>query len=358
MRYKQRTLQVMQKYPFLITILVALLSILAALLIGGILIVLSGKDPILAYRYLGYGVFGNAYGLGEMLSKFIPLLCCGLGFSLANKSGFFNIGAEGQLYAGALASVLVGLCLPSMPAVLHIALGLLAGMLGGAILSAIPGLMKMKLGTNELLVTMMLNYIMTLFINLLVSGPLKNPDGNMEQTALIAESARLPIILPGSRLHAGIFVVLAMTFLLWFLQKRTVPGFEMRLSGINMKAAKYAGVNTQKAFLLAVVLSGALPGLGGALELQGNQYKLLDGLSANSGFDAIGIAVMGQHHPVGIIFSALLFAALRVGANTMQRGVGVPLPIVNILQGIIIICVISGNYFVQRVMDAHVEGRS
>lgn len=358
MSFKQRMLRLMQKYPFLITILVALVSILAALLIGAVLILVTGRDPILAYRYLGYGVFGNVYGLGETLSKFILLLCCGLGFSVANKSGFFNIGAEGQLYAGALCSVLVGLYVPSLPPVLHITLGLIAGMLGGALLSALPGVMKMKLGTNELLVTMMLNYIMTLVINLLVSGPLKNPDGNMEQTALIAQSARLPVILPGSRLHAGIFVVLIVTFLLWFLQKRTSPGFEMRLAGINMKAARYAGVNISRAFILAVVISGAIPGLGGALEVQGNQYRLLDGLSANAGFDAIGIAVMGQHHPVGIIFSALLFAALRVGANTMQRSVGVPLPIVNILQGVIIIFVTAGNYFVQRVRDAHVEGRA
>jgi len=348
----------LQKYHFLVTGGVALLAILMAMLLSGLLILLIGIDPILAYRYFFYGIFGNVYGFGETFNKFIPLLCCALGFSIAQKSGFFNLGCEGQLYMGGLATVLVSLNLTSLPPALHIALAILAGMLGGALLSGIAGVLKIFFRANELLSTMMLNYLMSLFISLLVSGVLKDPKSSMEQTAAIASNIRLPIILNASRLHMGIFIALLATLIIWFLQQRTVPGFEMRLSGANPKSARYAGVNAQRSLILVIIISGALSGLGGALELLGNQYKLTIGFSSNYGFDAIGIAVMGQYTPIGIILASFLFAALRVGTNSMQRGVGVPLPLLYILQGVIIIAVIISNYFVRKIMDSMVEGRA
>lgn len=348
----------LHKYRFLVTGGVALLAILMAMLLSGLLILFIGIDPILAYRYFFYGIFGNVYGFGETFNKFIPLLCCALSFSIAQKSGFFNLGCEGQFYMGALGTVLVGLHLTSLPPILHITLAILAGILGGAFLSAVAGVLKIFFRANELLSTMMLNYLMTLFISLLVSGVLKDPKSYMEQTAAIAGNIRLPIILNGSRLHMGIFIALLATLFIWFLQQRTVPGFEMRLSGANPKSARYAGVNARKSLILVIIISGALSGLGGALELLGNQYKLMVGFSNNYGFDAIGIAVMGQYNPIGIILASFLFAALRVGTSSMQRGVGVPLPLLYILQGVIIIAVIVSNYFVRKIMDSMVEGRA
>lgn len=356
---RSRTLAAfLRKHQFLVTGGVALAAILLAMLLSGGLILLIGKDPVLAYRYFFYGVFGNLYGFGETLNKFIPLLCCALGFSIAQKSGFFNLGGEGQLYMGGLCAVLVSLYLPDMPSALQIFLAVLAGMLGGALLSAAAGFLKILFQANELLSTMMLNYLMSLFISLLVSGVLKDPKSSMEQTASISDSLKLPVVMPGSRLHAGIFIALFATFLVWFLHQRTVVGFEMRLSGANPKAARYAGVNAKRSLILVILVSGALAGLGGSLELLGNQYKLMEGFSNSYGFDAIGIAVMGQYHPVGIILASLLFAALRVGTNSMQRGVGVPLPLLYILQGIIIIAVIVSNYFVRRILDSIVDGRA
>ena len=348
----------LRKYPLVIKSGVIFAAILIAILISGLLILLTGKDPVLAYRYFFYGVFGNIYGFGETLSKFIPLLCCALGFSISNKSGFFNIGAEGQLYMGGLGVMLVSMFLPSMPPVLNIIVGIIAGMLGGALLSTIAGVLKIFFKANELLSTMMLNYLMTLFVGLLVSGVLKDPNSSMEQTVSITDNISLPIILNGSRLHAGIFIALLVTVLIWFLQQRTVSGFEMRLSGANSKGARYAGVKATRSLTIAIIVSGALAGLGGALELMGNQHRLMVGFSNNYGFDAIGIAVMGQYSPVGIILSSFLFAALRVGTNSMQRGVGVPLPILYVLQGIIIIAVIVSNYYVRRIMASVTEGRN
>ena len=348
----------LQRYKFLISGSVSLLAIIMALLIGAVLIALVGVNPWEAYQYFFQGIFGNLYGFGETLTKFVPLVCSALGFAIAQKSGFFNMGAEGQLYMGGLGAVLIGAYLPEMNAVLHIVLAILAGAVFGALWSTIAGVLKLMFNANELLNTMMLNYIATLLVSLLVSGALKDPNSMMEQTKPVLASARLPIILEGTRLHAGFIIALAVVAAVWFFHQRTVPGFEMRLAGNNNLSARYAGINIKKTLILAILISGGISGMGGALELLGNQYKLLDGFTGGMGFDAIGIAVMGQYHPVGIILSAFLFAALRVGAGAMQRGVGVPLPLVYILQGIIIVSVIVSAYFVRRISDSMVEGRA
>lgn len=347
----------LRKRSFLITGGMALIAILLAMLVGGLLILLIGINPILAYRYFFYGAFGNIYGFGETINKFTPLLCCALGFSIANKSGFFNLGGEGQFYAGALCAALVAAHMDGVPTVVGVALPVLAGIAGGALLSSIAGALKILFNANELLSTMMFNYIMQYLIALLVSGALKNPNSSMEQTVPIPDAARLPALIEGSRLHTGFFIAVAALLLVWFLHQRTVLGFEMRLSGTNPKSARYAGVNERRSLIIVILVSGALAGLGGALELQGNQYKLMSGFSNNFGFDGIGIAVMGQYTPVGIFLSTLLFAALRVGTGSMQRGVGVPTPILYILQGVIIISVIVSNYFVRRIKDSLTEGR-
>ena len=355
--HKQTWKAFLRKRSFLITGGMAVIAILIAMLIGGLLILAIGIDPILAYRYFFYGTFGNVYGFGETINKFTPLLCCALGFAIANKSGFFNLGGEGQFYAGALCSAVLVPFMDGLPTVVAIAIPILGGIVGGAILSAVAGALRIFFNASELLTTLMLNYIMSYIITLLVSGVMKNPESSMEQTTPILESTRLPILLGGSRLHAGFFIALVALILIWFLQQRTTLGFEMRLSGINPKSARYAGVNAKRSLICVILVSGALAGLGGALELQGNQYKLMAGFSNNFGFDGIGIAVMGQYSPVGIFLASLLFAALRVGTSSMQRGVNVPTPLLYILQGIIIISVIVSNYFVRRIKDSLVEGR-
>lgn len=348
----------LQKRSFLITGAMAVIAVLAAFLVGGILILLMGINPFEAYRHFFYGVFGNVYTFGETMNKFVPLLCCAMSFSIAMKSGFFNMGSEGQFLAGGLFSVLVATNMPEAPAYIVVPVSILAGIIGGAILSSVAGILRIAFKANELLSSMMLNYIMQYAIILLVSGVLKNPESSMEQTVPVSEAARLPIVLEGSRLNTGVFIALFALVCVWFLQQRTVAGFEMRISGINPTAARYAGVREQRALIIVIMLTGALAGLGGSLELLGNQYKMMEGFSNSYGFDGIGIAVMGQHHPVGMVLAALLFAAFRTGTAGMQRGISVPTPFLFVLQGVIIIAVIISNYFVYRIKNAVFEGRA
>jgi len=328
---------------------IAFFAILLAAVIGGVIIALMGINPGDAYRHFLAGAFGNVYGFGETINKFTPLLCSALAFSIAMKSGFMNIGAEGQFGAGALCAVLVALRMGSVPPGIAIGLTLLVGLVGGAVWASIAGLLRIYFNANELLTTMMLNYVMQFLLALLLHGPLKNPESNMEQTPLIPTTARLPVILDGSRLHLGVFVAIAALVLIWFLQSRTTIGFEMRLSGANEKAALYAGVRQRRALIAVILISGALGGLGGSLELMGNQHKMMEGLTAGFGFDGIGIAVMGQYNPVGMFLTTLLFAALRTGTASMQRGVGVPTPILFIMQGTVIVTVITSKYFVDKI---------
>lgn len=345
----------LRKHDSIIVLAMILVAVLFAMLVGAIAIVISGANPVKAYMEFFHGFIGNTYGMGELINKFTPLVCCALSFGIATKSGFMNLGAEGQFAIGALVSCVVALNMGETTPILGILIPILAGTIAGALVSAVAGLMKIFFKANELLTTLMMNYVIDYFISWVVAEPLKNPAGNMEQSAAIPASSKLPILLPGSRLHLGVFFAIAALILIWFLQQRTTTGFEMRLSGLNAKCARYAGVNQTKSLLYVILISGALAGLGGSLELMGNQYKMMSGISNAFGFDGIGIAVMGRYTPLGIFLSSLLFGALRVGTQSMQRGSNVPVPILYILQGTIIIAVIVSAYFAAKIRESLVE---
>jgi len=356
---KQENLKAfLRKYRFLVTLGASLVAILIAVAIGSLMMLVIGKDPLAAYAAFVKGIFGNTHTIGETANAFVPLMCCAMSFAIARSSGYMNLGCQGQMIAGTICATVVGTSLTGLPAPLHIALCILAGMLGGLLVGAIPGILKIAFGATELIATLLLNYIMTEVLGLLLAGPLKNPKSMLEQSALIEKTARLPVILDKSRMNIGIIIVLVVTLLIWFLQNRTVPGFEMRLAGTNSQSARYAGVNITKNMIMVILISGALSGLGGALELQGNQYKLMEGITKTYGFDAVGVAVLGQYNPFGMILSSLLFAMLRVGAGGMERNAGVPEPLFHILQGVIIVCIIVSNYFVSRYLDSTKEGRA
>lgn len=347
----------LRKNSSIITIVMVLAAILVAFIIGAIAVILAGANPFKAYGEFFHGFFGSVYGAGELLNKFIPLLCCALSFSIAVKSGYVNLGMEGQFAIGSLTACVVALAIKETNPVIGIIIPLVAGILGGALISLLCGVMRIWMNANELLTTLMFNYIIQYFVSWMVAGPLKNPAGNMEQSPAIPASSKLPIILNGSRLYLGIVIVILVLIFIWFLQKKTTTGFAMRLSGLNAKCARYAGVDQRKSLLLVIAISGAIAGLGGSMELLGNQYKMMSGISNGFGFDGIGIAVIGQHTPLGMFLSALLFGALRVGTQSMQRGSNVPVPILNILQGAIVIAVIASSYFINRFRESLVERR-
>ncbi|GFN22302.1 ABC transporter permease [Thermanaeromonas sp. C210] len=335
-----------------------MIAILIALLLGAVVIGLAGVNPLLAYVQMFGGIFGSPYSVGETLNRFIPMVFAALGFSIAYQAGFFNAGGEGQIYIGALAAGLVGIYVPFLPWPLHILLVLVAGCLAGALWSWVAGWLRVRFGANELINTMMLNYIAILLVDVLLVTWLKNPADIIDQSPPVAATARLPILLPGTRLHWGFILALLAPLATYYFLWRTPLGFALRMVGTNPRAAVYAGIPVGGVTLLAALISGSLAGLGGALELVGNQHRLVRGFSPGYGFDAIGASVMARNNPLAIVFTSFLFAALRVGAGALQRKVGVPLPLVQVLDGLIIVLVIGSYYFSDRLSQAATRGGS
>ncbi|NMC79270.1 MAG: ABC transporter permease [Chloroflexi bacterium] len=354
----QLTARISEKNLALLSFLISIFAILVALAIGAVLIALSGIDPLKAYGYMLEGSFGNLYGFGETLSRFVPLLFTGLGFAVAFNSGFFSIGAEGQLYMGALGAAIAATLIHGLPAPLHITLTLLVGFAFGAVWSFIAGVLKVTIGANELINTMMLNYVAILIVELLVQGPLKDPNSMTPQTVAVADTAKLPYIIPGTRLHLGFILALLAAYATYYFMYRTPYGYQLRTIGANPRAAAYAGIGIAGGTLLAAALSGGLSGLGGAVELMGSQFRLLSGFSPGYGLDGIGVAVMGRNKPIGIVMAALLFAVIRVGAGAMQRGIGVPSPLLSVIQGLLIVIVIASNYLTDRLSATVIGGRA
>jgi general nucleoside transport system permease protein len=355
---KEKLLRFARKNMGLISILMSFLAIGLALLIGAILIALAGLNPWDAIPYLIKGSLGNRYGFGETLTRFVPLLFTALSFMVAHKSGFFNIGAEGQLLVGAVGAVLVGAYIQGLHPVLHITLAIFAGILFGALWAGIAGFLKISFGSNELINTMMLNYVAVLLVEYLIHGPMKPADSYLYVSATIENSAKLPNILARTPLHLGFVIALLVTAGIFYLIYRTPIGFQMRTVGANLKASSYAGINIVKVTIIALITTGGLAGIGGAIELMGNQFKIVNGFSSGYGYDGIGVAVMGRYHPVGIILSALLFAGIRVGMGAMQRGAGVPFPLLSVIQGLIIIFVIASGYLTNKLSETIIGGRA
>lgn len=333
------------------------LAVLASFLVGSLFLLALGVSPIEAYVALIRGAFGNQRLLVTTIIKSVPLILAGLAVALAYRGGVFNIGAEGQLYMGALLAVWAGTSFV-LPSPWHLIVTLALGILGGMIWGAIPGYLKATRNMNEIIVTILMNYIAILLASYFVHGPLKEEGWNT-QTPPVAETARLPVILEGSRLHAGIILALVCVVLVHVLLFHTTLGYRIRMVGRNMDAARYAGIRAAGVMALAMALSGGLAGLAGAVELLGVQFRLIDNFSPGWGFDAIAVALIGRLHPAGVLIAALFFGALRNGANSLQTAVRVDVVVVYILQGLAIIFLIAGassNQRLSRWVDAWVAG--
>lgn len=357
-QYKNAAILTAKKHMGFVSVLISILAIILALLIGALLISIAGVNPWEAYAYLIKGSFGNRYGFGETLTRFVPLLFASLSFAVAHKAGFFNVGAEGQIYIGAIGALLVGAYMNGIPPVLHVILSLFAGFVFGTIWAGIAGLLKVFLGSNELINTMMLNYVAILLVEFLIHGPLKDPELFIYQSKAVLPSARLPIILPRTPLHLGFIIALIVTVIVFYILYRTPIGYQMRTVGANLRAASYAGINIMGVTFVALITTGGLAGLGGAIELMGAQFRMVAGFSPGYGYDGIGIAVMGRYNPVGIVLATFLFAVIRVGTGAMQRGAGVPFPLLSVIQGLIIIFVIASGYLTNKLTETVVGGRA
>ena len=329
-------------------LLYPLLAILAAFLIGGILIAIAGKSPVTAYRAMIYSAFGNRNNLGETLVKTVPLLLAGLGTALSFRAKIFNIGAEGQIFMGALGAAIVGLFLGDLPSVIGIPLALFAGFIAGGLWAGIAGFLKVRFSANEIIITLMMNYIALEITSYLVSGPWRDPTGTEAFTAHFSEGTILPIVLPGSRLHAGILVaVLAVIIVAWVL-RNTVYGYQITVVGANDEVARYSGMKTGLLVLLTMFISGGLAGLAGVSEVAGIHHRVLGSFSPGYGYIAIAIAMLGKSNPISVAVASFLFAALVIGVNGMQDLVGVPVSLVFIIEGLVLLFVLGSEVFQQR----------
>lgn len=323
-------------------------SILVALLLGAILLAAAGVNPLETYRTMLSGAFASVDGLTGTAVKAIPLILCGLGVAIAFRTLLWNIGAEGQLFMGAFAATGVALfLLPKAPPVLLIPAVLLAGFAAGGLWGLVPGLLKGLLGVNEIITSLMLNYVAILWTDYLIYGPWKDPAGYGFPGTAPFEAARFPRI-PGTRVHLGLALGLLAALLLALALQRTRWGYETRVIGENQRAARYAGISLVKNILLVMLLSGGLAGLAGASELCGlTTPRLQIGLSPGYGYTAIIVAWLARLNPWAIVLVAFLFAGLLVGGDRVQIIMHLPRATAYILQGIILFAVLGGEIFVR-----------
>jgi ABC-type uncharacterized transport system permease subunit len=319
---------------------VSAFALLAALAISAIIVLLAGSNPLVAFSALTEGAFGSLQGLSETGVKACPLLITGLAIAVAFRTGVWNIGAEGQLLVGAIA--MAGLGSRSWAAAwAALPMALAAGALGGAVWASLAGLLKVHRNVNEIISTIMLNFIALGLVSYLVHGPLMESAGRYPQSEAIAEAMRLPRLVPSFRFHAGTALAVAAAaacyvFLFW-----TVIGYQLQAVGWNADAARLAGIRPGRCTLLALVASGALAGLAGAIEVSAITYRLYERFSPGYGFTAIAVALLGRLHPFGVILAALLFGALEAGSSSMQRVAGVSSVLVDVIQAVVILCLIT-----------------
>ncbi|SOB92826.1 ABC transporter permease [Rhodobacter maris] len=308
------------------------LALLGAFLVASVLALIAGGNPLAVFGAIVKGAVGSKFALLETLNRATPLIFTGLAVAVAFRAKLWNIGAEAQLYAGAVVTAVLGTgVLPWPPALLLPAIALTA-MLAGALLLLVPALLKTRLGVDEVVTTLLLNYIFLLFVSYLLEGPLKDPMGmGWPKSARLIAEARLPRIVEGLRLHWGFALALLSAVALWIVNARTTLGFEMRAVGQNAEAARFAGMPVTGVVLKTALLSGGLAALAGFSEVSGLKGSLTLDLSPGYGYTGIVVAMLALLHPLGVVAAALFVAAIFVGADAMSRALGVPSYIADIM---------------------------
>jgi simple sugar transport system permease protein len=332
----------------------------AALLVGAIMLLLLGANPIEGYSALVSGAVGGVSEISETIARSVPLLLVGVGIVIAFRANVINIGGEGQIILGALMSTSVALILRDLPAVILLPGVLIAGLVGGGIWGWIPGMLKAYFKVNEILSTIMLNIVAVQLMNFLLRGELIDPaeieaGTRIPQTERLPEAADLPVLVTNTRLNLGaVFAVLAAIAVYFFLFK-TPHGYRIRAVGLNPDASRYAGISVKRNIVLALTLSGALCGLAGAILVFGSEsHRMVTdgssfGFTASAGFNGIVVALFGGLNPLGAIPASFLFGALLVGANKMQRVVQVPSALIIALNGLVVIFVVSSALWKRRL---------
>ncbi len=331
-----------------------ILAILIALLLGAIVLLMLGVNPLTAYASMLYGVFGTMSGFTQSIVKATPLLLVGLGICIAYRASVINIGGEGQIILGALMATWFSLQFKTWPGWLLVPATLIMGFLAGASWGFIPGVLKARLGVNEILSTVMLNAVALQLMNLLLRGPLIDPAGVAAGTFL-PQSARLPQqvwlarLVPQTLLHTGAIIALVLAVVVYIFLWRTTIGYRIRAVGLSPEASRYAGIPVPFYQALALTLAGGFAGLAGVIEVIGVQHRLLEGVTSGYGFTGIVAALFGGLHPLGLIPASWLFGALLVGADGMQRAVQVPSALIDALLGLLVLLVVGSQMISRRL---------
>lgn len=340
-------------------LLVPLISVVMGLLLGAIVMLMFGYEPINAYRSLIEASLGNQRAIGETLRQATPLIFTALGFSVASSAGFFNIGLSGQALSGWMASIWVALAFPDMPRLVLVPLAIIVGALAGAFAAAIPGLLRAYFGTSEVIVTIMMNYIILYVSTFLLQNVMPArffTSESRDSTIYTTQNASIRVdwltdFFGGSRVNLGLFLALVGIIVVWFLMKKTTLGFEIRSVGLNPFASEYAGMSSKRTIVLSMVISGMLAGLGGVVEGLGTfENFFVQTTSLSIGFDGMAVSLLGSGSPIGILLSALLFSILKIGGLGMQTNAEVPFEIVNVSIALIIFFV-GINYVVRVVVN-------
>lgn len=325
-----------------------LLGVVTGLLIGALLILLAGANPIAAYGAMMTGAFGGPRQLEETILKATPLLLMGLGLTAAFRARVWNIGGEGQYYMGALAGGALALTFGNqLPRVVLIVSMLLAGAIGGALWAALAAWLKIKRGINEIISTLMLNYIAILFMEYVARGPLQEPGGYLPESAQFIAAARMPVVI-GGRIHIGALIALAMVPVVYLLLWSTPLGFRLRAVGSRVSVARYAGIKVERLVLFALMFSGALAGLAGIIEASTLHTRLKSGISGGYGFSGILVALLGRMHPVGVLVASVFFAALTIGAQSMHVVYQLPITLAGAVQAVVVLCVLAADALAHR----------
>jgi ABC-type uncharacterized transport system permease subunit len=332
---------------------------IVALLIGAVLMLVFGANPITGYQALFTGAFGDSYALTSTAVKAVPLLLVGAGICIAFRANVLNIGGEGQIAMGGLAATATALALPNLPAVLLIPLTLIAGGAGGAIWGAIPGAFKAYFNVNEILSTIMLNLVAVQFMNYMLSGPLVAKSGYaigglIPQTQLLSPNSWLPTLYAGTQLHLGVLIAVGLAVVAYVLLWRTSFGFRIRAVGLSRDAAQYGGMSVKPTITAAMTLAGALSGVAGAMLVFGSiSHRMvtdgsLTGFTGNAGFNGIVVALFAGLNPLWTIVTSFLFAGLLVGGTSMQVVTGIPSSLVTAINGLVVVLVVSVEYMRRR----------
>jgi len=321
-------------------------AIIVTLLLTSLLVLAAGASPFSVFYLVAKGAAGSQFALLETLTRATPLIFTGLAIAVAFRAKLWNIGAEAQLYAGAVITVVLGTGVLPLPSIILIPIIMVAAMLSGAMLLAGPAFLKTRFGVDEVVTTLLLNFIMLLFVSMLLEGPLKDPMGlGWPQSQKVIEAAQLPRIIKGKRLHLGFIIALIAAISIWIVMKKTALGYEMRAVGHNPEGARFVGIPVNRVLMKTALLSGGLAAMAGFSEVAGLKGNLTLDLSPGFGYSGIVVAMLAMLNPLGVVLSAIFVAGIFVGADAMSRSAGVPSYIADVMVATALLTMVTAILF-------------